>query len=50
LKRRDGKRSSPLPRGKRRVDRKPTLVCLFCHGRKIACGGPLPGGVDKTCK
>ena len=34
----------------RSVDKKPTLACLFCHGRKIACGPPLPGSKDKTCK
>ena len=29
-------------------ERKPPLACLFCRGRKIACGPPLPG--KKTCK
>jgi hypothetical protein len=29
-------------------EKKPPLACLFCRGRKIACGAPLPG--SKTCK
>ncbi|KAI6010517.1 hypothetical protein EDC04DRAFT_797058 [Pisolithus marmoratus] len=32
------------------MDKKPALACLFCRGRKIACGPPLPGTKDKTCK
>ena len=45
-------RPTPTVPGKRQQqsDRKPTLACLFCRGRKIACGQPLPGSVDKTCK
>jgi len=31
-------------------ERKPPLACLFCRGRKIACGPPLPGSGRKTCK
>lgn len=31
-------------------ERKPPLACLFCRGRKIACGPPLPGSTKKTCK
>ena len=31
-------------------ERKPPLACLFCRGRKIACGPPLPGSIRKTCK
>ncbi|KAF9486716.1 hypothetical protein BDN71DRAFT_1425770, partial [Pleurotus eryngii] len=32
-------------------DEKPLkLACLFCRGRKIACGPPLPGSKDRTCK
>lgn len=42
-------RLSPLP-SKRAVEKKPPLACLFCRGRKIACGSPLPGSKDKTCK
>ena len=34
----------------RSLDKKPALTCLFCRGRKIACGAPLPGSKDKTCK
>jgi hypothetical protein len=30
--------------------KKPPLACLFCRGRKIACGPPPPGSTDKTCK
>lgn len=30
-------------------DKKPSLACLFCRGRKIACGPPAPGGDGKTC-
>ncbi|KDQ55701.1 hypothetical protein JAAARDRAFT_37116 [Jaapia argillacea MUCL 33604] len=30
-------------------EKKPVLACLFCRGRKIACGPPLPGSKDKTC-
>lgn len=32
------------------AEKKPTLACLFCRGRKIACGPPIPGSKDKTCK
>jgi hypothetical protein len=39
---------SSLPSGK--ILDKPLLACLFCRGRKIACGAPLPGSVKKTCK
>ena len=42
-------RLSPLP-SKRTAEKKPPLACLFCRGRKIACGPPLPGSKDKTCK
>ncbi|KAG6331328.1 hypothetical protein ID866_7762 [Astraeus odoratus] len=34
----------------RSLDKKPALACLFCRGRKIACGPPMPGSKDKTCK
>ncbi|KAF8134407.1 hypothetical protein EV363DRAFT_1116372, partial [Boletus edulis] len=49
---------SPSPRSalhmspthtKRTLDKKPALACLFCRGRKIACGPPEPGSKDKTC-
>ncbi|KAL0956944.1 hypothetical protein HGRIS_003046 [Hohenbuehelia grisea] len=30
-------------------DKKPRLACLFCRGRKIACGPPMPGSKDRTC-
>jgi hypothetical protein len=31
-------------------NRKPPLACLFCRGRKIACGPPPPESTDKSCK
>lgn len=43
-------RMSPAPHTKRSLDKKPALACLFCRGRKIACGPPQPGSKDKTCK
>lgn len=43
-------RLSPTPHTKRSLDKKPALACLFCRGRKIACGPPQPGSKDKTCK
>ncbi|KAF9227112.1 hypothetical protein BS17DRAFT_446648 [Gyrodon lividus] len=42
-------RMSPIPHTKRSLDKKPALACLFCRGRKIACGPPSPGSKDKTC-
>jgi len=30
-------------------EKKPPLACLFCRGRKIACGPPLPGSIRRTC-
>ncbi|KAF9461265.1 hypothetical protein BDZ94DRAFT_1264049 [Collybia nuda] len=41
-------RLSPLP-SKRVLEKKPPLACLFCRGRKIACGPPEPGTTEKTC-
>ena len=44
-------RPSPaLASKKLALDKKQTLACLFCRGRKIACGPPLPGSPDRTCK
>ncbi|KIJ18510.1 hypothetical protein PAXINDRAFT_8757 [Paxillus involutus ATCC 200175] len=43
-------RMSPISHSRRSLDKKPALACLFCRGRKIACGPPLPGSKDKTCK
>jgi hypothetical protein len=40
---------STLP-SKRQAEKKPLLACLFCRGRKIACGPPDPGSLDPTCK
>lgn len=40
---------SPPPHPKRSMDKKPALACLFCRGRKIACGPPVPGSKDRTC-
>jgi hypothetical protein len=42
-------RLSPVPHTKRTLDKKPALACLFCRGRKIACGPPQAGSKDKTC-
>lgn len=42
-------RSTKRKRGKD-SDKKPPLACLFCRGRKIACGPPPPDGDGKTCK
>src|ERR1700722_354964 len=30
--------------------KKPPLACLFCRGRKIACGPPPSDCTDKSCK
>jgi len=58
----DGERQSvtPSPRtsgnkilsGKKGADvrRQPSLACFFCRERKIACGRPAEGSVDRTCK
>ncbi|OAX39730.1 hypothetical protein K503DRAFT_715893 [Rhizopogon vinicolor AM-OR11-026] len=42
-------RISPPPHQKRSMDKKPALACLFCRGRKIACGPPVLGNKDRTC-
>ena len=42
-------RISPLP-SKRTAGKKPPLACLFCRRRKIACGPPLLGSKDQTCR
>ncbi|KAF8725175.1 hypothetical protein AX14_008302 [Amanita brunnescens Koide BX004] len=38
-----------LQQSKRTTDKKPALACLFCRGRKIACGPPVAGTKEKTC-
>ncbi|KAF5374556.1 hypothetical protein D9757_010152 [Collybiopsis confluens] len=45
-------RLSPLPINRRPAEKKKaqTLACNFCRVRKIACGPPLAGTVEKTCK
>ncbi|TFK74277.1 hypothetical protein BDN72DRAFT_833609 [Pluteus cervinus] len=40
---------SPDSPTRRAQEKKPPLACLFCRGRKIACGPPIPGSKDKTC-
>lgn len=30
--------------------RRPSLACFFCRERKIACGRPVEGSADPTCK
>ncbi|KAG6885364.1 hypothetical protein C0993_002694 [Termitomyces sp. T159_Od127] len=44
--------SAPRKRAKllRDKDGKPVMACLFCRGRKIACGPPPQGSDDPTCK
>ncbi|KAJ3713132.1 hypothetical protein C8R42DRAFT_300514 [Lentinula raphanica] len=44
-------RLSPLPINRRPAEKKKaqTLACNFCRVRKIACGPPLAGTVEKTC-
>jgi hypothetical protein len=37
-------------RARRIVQSKPPLACLFCRGRKIACGAPPAGSEKKSCK
>ncbi|KAF5354748.1 hypothetical protein D9756_005250 [Leucocoprinus leucothites] len=41
--------SSVSGHGKRNPDKKPALACVFCRGRKIACGPPPKDGDGKTC-
>ncbi|KAG6880343.1 hypothetical protein C0992_011094 [Termitomyces sp. T32_za158] len=43
-------RLSPLPSSRRPMSKKPPLACLFCRGRKIACGPPDPGSSNRSCK
>ncbi|KAG6900543.1 hypothetical protein C0993_009120 [Termitomyces sp. T159_Od127] len=43
-------RLSPLPSSRRPISKKPPLACLFCRGRKIACGPPDPGSSNRSCK
>ncbi|KAG6862269.1 hypothetical protein C0995_002200 [Termitomyces sp. Mi166 len=43
-------RLSPLPPSRRPIAKKPPLACLFCRGRKIACGPPDPGSSNRSCK
>ncbi|KAF9531600.1 hypothetical protein CPB83DRAFT_76886 [Crepidotus variabilis] len=45
---RSGVPLSPLP-SQRQIEKKPPLACLFCRGRKIACGPPVAGSLDRTC-
>ncbi|KAG6900532.1 hypothetical protein C0995_003552 [Termitomyces sp. Mi166 len=45
--------SGSLPNKRPKVNRdkngKPIMACLFCRGRKIACGPPPKGSNDPTC-
>ncbi|KXN90630.1 hypothetical protein AN958_03870 [Leucoagaricus sp. SymC.cos] len=41
--------SPPALSGKRNPEKKPALACVFCRGRKIACGPPSKDGDGKTC-
>ncbi|PCH35868.1 hypothetical protein WOLCODRAFT_166525 [Wolfiporia cocos MD-104 SS10] len=38
-----------MPRHKRAFKRSTSVACFFCRKRKIACGGPPEGTVDRTC-
>ena len=31
-------------------EKKISVACIFCRGRKILCGSPLPGSIKKTCR
>jgi len=42
-------RLSPVPPSRRPLPKKPPLACLFCRGRKIACGPPDSGSSDRSC-
>ncbi|GLB44051.1 putative GAL4-like Zn(II)2Cys6 (or C6 zinc) binuclear cluster DNA-binding domain [Lyophyllum shimeji] len=49
-----GSRASPPQRQKpvtvaRNQDGKPSMACVFCRSRKIACGPPPPGSGSTTC-
>lgn len=39
-------RLSPSPASKKITK----VACLFCRKRKIACGPPLPGSTNQTCR
>lgn len=40
----------PVPPPVEDTPKKPlTLACFFCRKRKIACGSPPPGKIDRTC-
>lgn len=47
---------SGVDRGRKRRKRTPeprkplVMACLFCRGRKIACGAPPPGSKDRSCE
>ncbi len=42
--------SSPTQPGKQQPNKKPPpLACLFCRGRKIACGPPMSESKERTC-
>ncbi|KIM73070.1 hypothetical protein PILCRDRAFT_733990 [Piloderma croceum F 1598] len=38
---------SPVPAA---TNRKAVIACLYCRKRKIACGPPLPGSKNNSCK
>lgn len=45
-----GGSAAPMEVGPPVAERKPKLACLFCRGRKIACGPPETEADGKTCK
>ena len=41
--------AAPAP-PRRKLKRTTVVACVFCRGRKIACGGPVHGAADNTCR
>ena len=41
--------AEPAP-PRRKLKRTTVVACVFCRGRKIACGGPVHGASDNTCR
>ncbi|KAA1475231.1 hypothetical protein DENSPDRAFT_852828 [Dentipellis sp. KUC8613] len=40
---------TPSSKPRKRPRKKPTLACLFCRQRKIACGPPVAGSDNPSC-
>ncbi|KAG6810272.1 hypothetical protein H0H93_015072, partial [Arthromyces matolae] len=43
------RRAKPQPKSFRDQDGRPILACLFCRGRKIACGPPPDANAGPSC-